>query len=515
MSKRKITKDTNSYCSKSPKWTLDSIFSKITTQLGEETEDTSDAELNIDVPKFSEDSHECKSETGNNNKKDSIKSIIKTNKCMVNVSKSGRSRYVCELCFKFKDTIAKTMSYRGKIPAICTANGTILRLSELQEHLSSEIHKKSCSAENVSKMSNVEKTTKTEIGMCISNQNAALCNRIGSLMIEVFNNCKRGTISAWSWPSIHISNTMSSEFDMGSPHVTYNPSPGIFSYVTPMQHADLLSYIVSGHKPELLTKIKSALAVSLAIDGSVDRFQLDNKYVKCKIITSEGEQEDLFLGFSESTERKTKGYVSAVKEAVSFTITWKDLFDNITCIVTDGESLNIGEHNSLWKVLQDERSYSTSNPTLPLIKIWCAAHRSDLAFGKVSKTVKEVNLLISDACGLSTFFHTSAVRTKELEMTASHHDLKVKHIPKYLEVRWTEFSYSLFSSILFSWQAIVKYLQHTEDRSAQGHIKFLTDRTKFRTMCCVADVLQIYSRFQKAIQDNRVTYFDWDTRVVI
>ena len=98
-------------------------------------------------------------------------------------------------------------------------------------------------------------------------------------------------------------------------------------------------------------------------------------------------------------------------------------------------------------------------------------------------------------------------------MTAFHHDLKVKHIPKYFEVRWTEFSYSLFSSILFSWQAIVKYLQHTEDRSAQGHIKFLTDRTKFRTMCCVADVLQIYSRFQKAIQDNRVTYFDWDTRV--
>ena len=164
MSKRKITKDTNSYCSKSPKWTLDSIFSKRTTQLGEETEDTSDAELNIDVPKFSEDSHECKSETGNKNKKDSIKSIIKTNKCMVNVSKSGRSRYVCELCFKFKYTIAKTMSYRGKIPAICTANGTILRLSELQEHLSSEIHKKSCSAEMFRKCLMLKRRQKQKLG---------------------------------------------------------------------------------------------------------------------------------------------------------------------------------------------------------------------------------------------------------------------------------------------------------------------------------------------------------------
>ena len=108
--------------------------------------------------------------------------------------------------------------------------------------------------------------------------------------------------------------------------------------------------------------------------------------MKCKINTSEGEQEDLFGGFSESTEMKTKGYVSALKEAVSFTITWKDLFDNIICIVTDGESLNIGEHNSLWKVFQDERSYSTSNPTLPLIKIWCGAHMSDLAYGSVKNS---------------------------------------------------------------------------------------------------------------------------------
>ena len=95
MSNRKITKYTNSYCSKCPKWTLDLIFSKISTQLGEETEDTSDTDLNIDVPKSCEDSHECKSETGNNKKKDSSKSIIKTNKCIVNVSKSGRSSYVC------------------------------------------------------------------------------------------------------------------------------------------------------------------------------------------------------------------------------------------------------------------------------------------------------------------------------------------------------------------------------------------------------------------------------------
>ena len=145
MSKRKITKDTNSYCSKSPKWTLDSIFSKITTQLGEETEDTSDTELYIDVPKFSEDSHECKSETGNNKKKDSIKSIIKTNKCIVNVSKSGRSRYVCELCFKFKDhTEAKFQPFVRLMEPYCDFQNckNIFPLKFIKNHAVLEMFRK-------------------------------------------------------------------------------------------------------------------------------------------------------------------------------------------------------------------------------------------------------------------------------------------------------------------------------------------------------------------------------------
>jgi len=147
------------------------------------------------------------------------------------------------------------------------------------------------------------------------------------------------------------------------------------------------------------------------------------------------------------------------------------------------------------------------------MKIWCAVHRSDLAFGQMSKTVQEVKLLISDGGALSTFQHTSAVTTKELEAVGLDKGFTIKRIPKYFEVRWTEFSYNLFSSILSSWQALVSYLQKSNDVAAKGHLENLTDVNKLKTMCCVADILLLYSRFQKKLQDNKCTYFDWDDSV--
>ena len=98
----------------------------MTTLSGEEIVDPSDPELTINVRKCSEMSG-IYFRNWRQQKKLSFKSIPETNECFVNVSKSGKSRYICEIYLNFKDTLVNTFSYRGKIPAICTANGTILR----------------------------------------------------------------------------------------------------------------------------------------------------------------------------------------------------------------------------------------------------------------------------------------------------------------------------------------------------------------------------------------------------
>ena len=425
----------------------------------------------------------------------------------------GRTKYRCEPCYKLRETIGKNWSYRGKLHGLCSEKGVVLRNKELDKHFLSDVHTESVKAWNIAQLSSVEKSTATHIRMYISKENEAKANKIGGYMIEIYNNAKRGTMSAFSWPSTHLSHRMGNQFHMQSPHTDFNPPDSDFSYLTPTQHCDLMRYIVNSHKPILQDKIKQSRAVCLSVDGSVDRFQVDNKHVKCKIITASGCEQDIFLGFDQAKERKTAGYVGAVKAAVKWCIPWSDIFSKTISIVTDGENANTGIRNSLWASLEAERK--TEDGNLPLLKIWCGVHRSDLAFTNVSKTIPEVHNVISDAVSLTTFFHTSGARTKELQETATLHKFSLRRLPKYFEVRWTEFSYKLITSILFSWRAITTYLKTITqtDSAANGHLANLTDFDKIRTACLVADILMIYSRFQKSIQDNQLNIFGLKDKV--
>ena len=148
-----------------------------------------------------------------------------------------------------------------------------------------------------------------------------------------------------------------------------------------------------------------------------------------------------------------------------------------------------------------------------MLKIWCGAHRADLAFSSVSSSVSEVNTIIKDASALSTFFHTSAVRTKALQQIGERNGFVVKRLPSYFEVRWTEFTYRLLFNILSSWKAIVSYLQTSDDSAAKGHLRNWTDLCKLKTVCLVADLLMVFSRFQKSPQDNAINVFDMESKV--
>jgi hypothetical protein len=78
---------------------------------------------------------------------------------------------------------------------------------------------------------------------------------------------------------------------------------------------------------------------------------------------------------------------------------------------------------------------------MPLLKMCfgrCGAHRSGLAYRSLSKTVSEVHTVIQQAVRIATIFHTTGVRTKELEDIGRLHGLTVKHLPEYFEVRWPD-----------------------------------------------------------------------------
>ena len=76
--------------------------------------------------------------------------------------------------------------------------------------------------------------------------------------------------------------------------------------------------------------------------------------------------------------------------------------NKVTSIVTDGESANTGQHHSLWTYLTDERCKGDT-PALPLVKIWCAVHRSQLAYKDMTTAVPEISHLLTDCKAVATF----------------------------------------------------------------------------------------------------------------
>ena len=146
--------------------------------------------------------------------------------------------------------------------------------------------------------------------------------------------------------------------------------------------------------------------------------QIHNDHLQAKVIHPDGSDSLYFLGFGESEDRGTKGYLAAIKQACE-PLSWDDVFSGTSSLVTDDQNMNTGAKNGLW-VLCDEKRLQSSSYLL-LLKIWCAGHRINLAWKSVTKAVSEVGRLISDASALSSYFHMSAVRTRNLKKIADEH----------------------------------------------------------------------------------------------
>lgn len=130
----------------------------------------------------------------------------------------------------------------------------------------------------------------------------------------------------------------------------------------------------------------------------------------------------------------------------------------VSSFVTDGASVNTGQKKGLWTLVENERK--ADEIKIPIMKIWCAVQRSALAWEKLTQKVSEVSevsKIIKKISSISTYFHQSGVRTKELKIISEQENIKYAQLPKYFDVRWTEFTYSLLVGILKNWRVLVIY----------------------------------------------------------
>ena len=165
-------------------------------------------------------------------------------------------------------------------------------------------------------------------------------------------------------------------------------------------------------------EMESCLAASLRCDAFMDGTPRDNEFLLLKIIDGDGREDTRFLGIGHVSEGGAKGHLFAIKEGIKDTVDFKFILSLINHISTDGENKNVGRHNGLWKLLNDE--HDALKIENPLLKSVCAVHASALAFKGLCKEVHELHILITKLTEISSYFHKSARRTTELELLGTN-----------------------------------------------------------------------------------------------
>lgn len=427
----------------------------------------------------------------------------------------SRGHFVrCKICVKYPD-IMKRYAHNNRIPPIASKEGVRYRLKILENHFATDYHKESVKADRSKSLQLQTLPVLTPMDIYLNKANKLEANHVGKLLIQVYTDAKRLTLSAWNWPARYVASEASHAFSITNEGNTTIPPNVSLQYVNNKAHLELMTCIVESDVGALKTKIDRCLSISLRIDGSVDRTQIDKIYVLAKIITSAGVPELLFLGVNEQVERLANGLFKTALGAIEKQFGRDFLYDvilkKVSSICTDGTNVNSGEHGGLWALLEEEISKNGSE--IPLLKIWCAAHRSDLAFNDLSTAVPESSKILSILSRISSYFHTSAVRSSELKKIASSIGLALLSMPKIFTVRWTQFTYQLVRAISHNWHAIALYFREQGDAQSKGFYKYVTNIENLKKLAFLGDVLFVFQRFQKRLQSDSLTILGLSTDV--
>lgn len=389
---------------------------------------------------------------------------------------------------------------------MATKEGARYRSTVLENHFTQAYHKECVKAD---RLKSLQPTTAAHAPLDVSMQkaNQIQADYVGKLLIQIFADAKRLTLSAWSWPMRFVASEASHVFSIRNENHETIPKNISLQYINNKSHLVLMSCIVEADVNSLKSKIEDCLALSLRVDGSVDRTQLDKIYVMAKLVSSKSATELIFLGVKVQTERLAAGLfktvIGAMEDMFGYDFVYNVILMKVSSICTDGTNVNSGDEGGIWKYLEDEMIKIGSK--IPLVKIWCAAHRADLVFDDLSKTTPEAKKILDILSSIASYFHVSAIRTAELLKIAAEIGIKLLSMPKLFSIRWTQFTFQLVRSISVNWRALVLYFARDKDAQAQGFHTYLTNAQNVRKIAFFADVLFIFQRFQKKMQSNSLT----------
>ena len=98
----------------------------------------------------------------------------------------------------------------------------------------------------------------------------------------------------------------------------------------------------------------------------MDRTQKDNGFMLLNVISKHGNELLRYVGLGHVKSRGAKGQLEALKEGATDRIGLSKVLTVSNYMTTDGENKNVGEHNGLWRLIDDERA--KEEVSFPLLK---------------------------------------------------------------------------------------------------------------------------------------------------
>ncbi|XP_078238927.1 zinc finger protein 862-like [Pogona vitticeps] len=257
-------------------------------------------------------------------------------------------------------------------------------------------------------------------------------------------------------------------------------------YTNNKQCKEFIHYIAQSLKEDVVADIKASEFVSVLVDGSTGRSDVEECIIYVRYINASGVKES-YLAIAPLANSTALGYLDAVDEEFQrVNMDWR----HGKCLVglaTDGSPLMIGGVNDLASKITNYANRITT--------IHCVSHKVHLSVLKSLKGVSYIDEI--DHCLISVykFYNGSSKRQKQLSETAEVLSAKLLKLQKLHTVRWVASKVGTIKAVIQDWRSLVTHLENvgcgkeTDSSKAKGVLKTLKKYRFLRTLHFLHDFL--------------------------
>ncbi|KAL4144148.1 hypothetical protein QTP88_006374 [Uroleucon formosanum] len=186
------------------------------------------------------------------------------------------------------------------------------------DHLNSNAHNAACCAEKTQVFWMSQSDKHPWLKFLKSHESEIVTNLI-ELAIDVHNDSRIMTLSANSWPSRSLSKIHSDAqistyryYGLDSVFVSFNPSGAVLHYRVPNIYREMLDIIAEIVIESVSEELKKSVRFSIQIDGSVDKYSVDNKFITARYLDETNAIKIVFLDESHSSKHSAEGLLDCI-----------------------------------------------------------------------------------------------------------------------------------------------------------------------------------------------------------